>query len=98
MGAASGDVSKFDVRFYDEGAERWISLAGEVDPFSRLRRVTARVTHLSLYGVFVEVQPPGAPDGGDAARGAWVPAAMSMLGTAMIVFGLFVRRRATITA
>ena len=94
--AANGDTSKFEVRFFSTSENRWISLPGDVNPFVP-RSVSATVTHLTTFGVFIETatEVAPAPEGGDfTLGGAWLAMA-SALGLAFVASGLYLRRRSS---
>ena len=92
--AAGGDITAFEVRFFSVQENRWIVLAGTVDPFPP-RRVTAIVTHLTSFGLFIEPaeEGAGAPDGGDYSLGMGGAGMIAFFGVTLIILGFYVRRR-----
>jgi hypothetical protein len=90
-----GFAGTYEVRFFSVQYNRWVPLAGEVDPFPP-RRVTAKVTHLTSFGLFFEPaeQAPGAPDGGDYSLGIGGAGLIGLFGATLIIVGFYVRRKA----
>ena len=71
-----------------------MALAGEVDPFPP-RRVTAKTTHLTSFGLFVAPAPvPEAPDGGDYSLGIGGAGLIGLFGATLMIVGFYVRRKA----
>ncbi len=90
--AAAGDITYFEVRYYDDGPQRWVKLPGAVDPFSP-RSITATVPRLATFGLFLEQVEP--LDGGDVMLGTNGIALAGLFGLALVAVGFYVRRRAT---
>ena len=92
--ANDGIAGSYEVRFFSAQENRWVALAGEVDPFPP-RRVTAKTTHLTSFGLFVAPAPvPEAPDGGDYSLGIGGAGLIGLFGATLMIVGFYVRRKA----
>ncbi len=92
--ANEGIAGSYEVRYFSVQENRWVALAGEVDPFPP-RRVTAKTTHLTSFALFVASAPvPEAPDGGDYSLGIGGAGLIGLFGATLIIVGFYVRRKA----
>jgi hypothetical protein len=89
-----GIAGTYEVRYFSVQENRWVALAGVVDPFPP-RRVTAKTTHLTSFGLFFEPAPVlGPPDGGDYSLGNGGAGLIGLFGATLIIVGFYVRRKA----
>lgn len=61
--AAGGDLSKFNIRYYNAATAEWVILPTIVDPVPTgtppVRKAKASVTHLTIFGLFLQQPTPG---------------------------------------
>ncbi|MBI4329430.1 MAG: hypothetical protein HY685_06160 [Chloroflexi bacterium] len=98
--AVGGDLSQFNVRYYNPATAEWVSLATTVDPVPP-RKAKAYVSHLTVFGLFRQ-QPTPAPltptatkppiPGGDASVGTEGLVLLGLLGLLLVGSGAYYLR------